>query len=161
MPQLDSNTYASQLFWLVVCFFSMLFIMSRFIIPKIREIIESRQKKINDDLEQARTVKEKAEASLQKYEKALNDATAKANQSIERTQAELKSFIENRQTELSEHLNKKIKEGEAQIEQKRIKALQNIEAISGELAINVAKKVGLKDIKETDIKEAIKTLKAS
>ena len=41
MPQLDTSTFTSQLFWLVVCFFSMMFIMSKFIIPKIADIMNS------------------------------------------------------------------------------------------------------------------------
>jgi len=139
----------------------MLFIMSKFIVPRIRETIELRQKKIDDNLEQARAIKEKAEISLQKYEKALNNATEKANESLLKTKAELKTFIEKRQLELYENLARKIKEGEAKIEQERVKALQSIEEMSLDLAVNVAKKVGLKDIKEKDIKEAVKTLKAS
>ena len=161
MPQLDTSTFDSQIFWLLVCFFSMLFIMSKFIVPRIRETIELRQKKIDDNLEQARAIKEKAEISLQKYEKALNNATEKANESLLKTKAELKTFIEKRQLELYENLARKIKEGEAKIEQERVKALQSIEEMSLDLAVNVAKKVGLKDIKEKDIKEAVKTLKAS
>ena len=47
MPQLDTSTFTSQLFWLVVCFFSMMFIMSKFIIPKIADIMEQRQRKID------------------------------------------------------------------------------------------------------------------
>ena len=46
MPQLDTSSFTSQLFWLIICFFSMMFIMSKFIIPKISEIMEQRQRKI-------------------------------------------------------------------------------------------------------------------
>ena len=53
MPQLDTSTFTSQLFWLVVCFFSMMFIMSKFIIPKIADIMEQRQRKIDGYLNKA------------------------------------------------------------------------------------------------------------
>ena len=60
MPQLDTSTFTSQLFWLVVCFFSMMFIMSKFIIPKIADIMEQRQRKIDGYLNKAADLKEQA-----------------------------------------------------------------------------------------------------
>ena len=57
MPQLDTSTFTSQLFWLVVCFFSMMFIMSKFIIPKIADIMEQRQRKIDGYLNKAADLK--------------------------------------------------------------------------------------------------------
>ena len=77
MPQLDTSTFTSQLFWLVVCFFSMMFIMSKFIIPKIADIMEQRQRKIHGYLNKAADLKEQAEAALRKYQNALAAATEK------------------------------------------------------------------------------------
>ena len=51
MPQLDFSIFPSQFFWLCVCFFSMLFIMSKIIIPRIAEMIELRREKIDGNLE--------------------------------------------------------------------------------------------------------------
>ena len=53
MPQLDFSIFPSQFFWLCVCFFSMLFIMSKIIIPRIAEMIELRREKIDGNLEKA------------------------------------------------------------------------------------------------------------
>ena len=57
MPQLDTSTFTSQLFWLIVCFFSMLFIMSRFIVPRIADILEQRQRKIDGYLNKAHNIR--------------------------------------------------------------------------------------------------------
>ena len=43
MPQLDFSVFPSQLFWLAVSFFTMLFVMSKFIIPKTAEMIDLRK----------------------------------------------------------------------------------------------------------------------
>lgn len=64
MPQLDTSTFTSQLFWLIVCFFSMLFIMSRFIVPRIADILEQRQRKIDGYLNKAHNIRLEAEESL-------------------------------------------------------------------------------------------------
>ena len=72
MPQLDVSTYSSQLFWLVICFFSMYFIMAKLIIPRIADIMEQRQNKIDDYISRADEVKRQAEESLEKYRSALS-----------------------------------------------------------------------------------------
>ena len=61
MPQLDFSVFPSQLFWLCITFFAMLFIMSRFIIPKTAEMINLRKEKIDGYLEKAAELKEKVE----------------------------------------------------------------------------------------------------
>ena len=97
MPQLDISTFTSQLFWLCVSFFSMLFIMSKFIIPKIGDILAQRQRKIDDYLHKAHMTRQQAEESLNKYHQALADATRKADETLRKTQEELNSFITGKQ----------------------------------------------------------------
>jgi len=89
MPQLDTSSFTSQLFWLIICFFSMMFIMSKFIIPKISEIMEQRQRKIDSYLNKAADFKQQAEAALLKYQDALAKATAKADKSLADTKTEM------------------------------------------------------------------------
>ena len=81
MPQLEISSYPSQLFWLIVCFFSLYIIMSQIIIPRIADIIEQRRKKIDDAIEKAQSMQKKAEAALDKYQKALAAATNEAEPS--------------------------------------------------------------------------------
>ena len=99
MPQLDTSSFTSQLFWLIICFFSMMFIMSKFIIPKISEIMEQRQRKIDSYLNKAADFKQQAEAALLKYQDALAKATAKADKSLADTKTEMEQLISNRQNE--------------------------------------------------------------
>ncbi|MGN0914550.1 MAG: hypothetical protein ACI4OW_06625 [Alphaproteobacteria bacterium] len=156
MPQLDTSTFASQLFWLCICFFTMLFIMSKIIIPKIADILEQRQRKIDSYLNKAYQIKLQAEEALKKYQDALTDATQKANASLAETQNELNQLVEKKQQDLDLRLHKKIMEGEAEIEQSREDALNKVKSISEELALEIIKKIGIDGINKTDIKNAIK-----
>ena len=52
MPQLDFSVFPSQLFWLCVTFFTMLFVMSKFITQRIAEMINLRKEKIDDYLKE-------------------------------------------------------------------------------------------------------------
>ena len=85
MPQLDFSVFPSQLFWLLISFFTMLFIMSKFIIPKTAEMINLRREKIEGDLAKASEIRQKMEKSLLKYNQALQQATMKANESLQKT----------------------------------------------------------------------------
>ena len=40
MPQLDLSTYASQAFWMVLCFSLLWLLLSIFITPKIADVLE-------------------------------------------------------------------------------------------------------------------------
>ena len=159
MPQLDVSTFTSQIFWLLICFFSMMFIMSKFIIPKIADIMEQRQRKIDGYLNKASQFKQEAEATLKKYQDALAQATAKANKSLSDTKEEMNQLITQRQTELEASLQKKIKDGEKEINQEKEKALKEVKAISEKLSLEVIKKIGITTIQASDIKATIKELK--
>lgn len=160
MPQLDSSTFTSQLFWLVICFFSMLFIMSKFIVPKIADILEQRQRKIDSYLNKAHTIRLEAEESLKKYQEALAEATRNANEALEKTQAEINSYMQTRQDELAAKLQKKIAAGETEINKSKDEAMAKVKEMSEELAEAVVAKIGLSTISAKELKEAVKTVKA-
>lgn len=158
MPQLDTSTFTSQLFWLIICFFSMMFIMSKFIIPRIADIMDQRQRKIDGYLNKAADFKLQAEASLKKYQEALNQATADANSSLAQTKEELNELIKSKQCELDAKLQKKIKDGEKDINRSKEEALKQVQSIAEELAGDVIKKIGLPTLSRTEIKAVMKEI---
>lgn len=157
MPQLDFSIFPSQLFWLSISFFTMLLIMSKLIIPRIAEMIELRREKIEGNLEKAAEIKGEAEKSLEKYRKALQDATNDANQSLQKTQQELQAMIERKQDDLSSKLAAQIAEGEKKILNSKNKVLQQVDDISVEIALEIMKKLNLKDFKAQDLEKAVKS----
>ncbi len=156
MPQLDPTWYVSQLFWLCVCFFTMLFIMGKIIAPRIADILAQRQHKIDDYLVKAHQIKEQAEESLQKYHEALAKATEDANEALEQTHKELDDYMAKKQDDLAKKLNAKISEGEAQINASKELALKEVRGIAEELALDVVKKMGIKQISAQDLKNSLK-----
>ena len=65
MPQLDFATFASQIFWLVVTFGVLYLIMARSALPVIREVLQTRQTRIFEDLRKAEKLKEEAQEAKQ------------------------------------------------------------------------------------------------
>lgn len=159
MPQLDFSVFPSQLFWLLISFFSMLFIMSRFIIPKTAEMINLRKEKIDSDLQKAAEIKQQVEKALEKYHAALKEATDKAQISLQKNRDELGEMINRKQEDLAAKLEAEISGGEKKIEQAKEKALQKVEASAAELAIDVLKNLGFGGVKVKDAAAAIDSLK--
>ncbi len=159
MPQLDFSVFPSQLFWLLISFFSMLFIMSRFIIPKTAEMINLRKEKIDGDLQKAAEIKQQVEKALEKYHAALKEATDKAQISLQKNRDELGEMINRKQEDLAAKLEAEISGGEKKIEQAKEKALQKVEASAAELAIDVLKNLGFGGVKAKDAAAAIDSLK--
>ena len=159
MPQLDFSVFPSQFFWLVVNFGLMLFIMSKFIIPKTAEMINLRKEKIDGDLQKAAEIKKQVEETIEKYNKALKNANLRASISLQKTKDELNETINRRQADISAKLTAEIESGEQKIALLKIKALQKIEEESVELAVDVLKKLGFGGIKVKDARNALACLK--
>ena len=53
MPQLDTSSYFSQLFWMLVCFCCLWALLSTFVIPKIADAMEQRKRKIDEYIQKA------------------------------------------------------------------------------------------------------------
>jgi len=134
----------------------MYFIMAKLIIPRIADIMEQRQNKIDDYISRADEVKRRAEESLEKYRSALSKATAEADKTLEKTQLELSELISRKQNELDQKLKAKIAESEAEIENSKAQALQQIQSVSENLALEVIRKIGLDSISGKDVKSASK-----
>ena len=77
-PPFQSETFASQLFWLAIAFVLLYALMSKLALPRVASIIDNRQKHISDDLAEAARFKGESDAAVAAYEKALADARARA-----------------------------------------------------------------------------------
>ena len=64
MPQLDPSTFATQLFWLFLTFTALFLIAWKVALPRMTEVLNTRQERIEGDLEKAETLKAEAEEVL-------------------------------------------------------------------------------------------------
>ena len=137
----------------------MLFIMSRFIIPKTAEMINLRKEKIDSDLEKADELKKQVEESLERYNNALQDAKIKANVSLQKTKDELNDTINRRQTELTMRLKAEIEASEKKIDAAKEKAMLKVRENAAELVVDVLDKLGFSGISIKNAADAINALK--
>ena len=78
MPQLETHTFATQIFWLIVTFVPLYLLLWKVALPRIADILESRQNRIDHDLARADTLKVEAEEVMASYREEQAKARAEA-----------------------------------------------------------------------------------
>lgn len=151
MPQLDPSSYVSQIFWLLVCFCSLWGLLSVFVIPKIADIIEQRKRKIDEYVQKADALNLQAKTSLEKYHDTLAEAEKTSQQEVTKGKQELKEYLQKAESDLTKNLNKKIADNEFALATEKRETLQQIEFIAQDLAYEIVKKLGFKNISKSDI----------
>ena len=155
LPQFDPSTFATQLFWLTVSLVVFFIIMRNNALPKIEEALETRSRKIDDDLDKASGHREEAEAAMAAYEKALADAAEQAK-AIHREVAEgIAESATARRTALAAKLAEDTKAAEARIIAAKEPALANLQDVAIEVVQEVAAKLAGLKVSAADAKAAV------
>lgn len=134
MPQLDATSFASQIFWLIVAFVVLYRLLANRALPRLTEIIEARQDRIDGDLERAAKLREEAEAAADRYKQVVADAQAKAAAEVKALQDGLAADAGKRQATLDAELAEKLAEAERRIGSAKDEALAQIQGVAVEVA---------------------------
>jgi F-type H+-transporting ATPase subunit b len=133
-PPFDSQTFASQLFWLALAFIALYLLMSRIALPRIGSILDARRQRIEDDLAEAQRFKDASDAAIAAHEKALAEARGRAQALANETRAKAAAAAEARRKEVDAKLQARIAEAEKAIAATRSAAMANVRGIAGEAA---------------------------
>lgn len=121
LPQLEFETWPSQILWLAITLVALYFILNRLVLPRVAATLEERRDTIAGDLDMAAEYDRKAIDAEKSYKAALDTARAEARKIADKTQAEIK-----------ERLNAAIADADLRIEAKASESAQKIAAIRAE-----------------------------
>jgi len=142
VPQLQQHyTYASQVFWLVVCFAVLLIVMWRVALPRVAAILRDRQQRIELDLEHAERLKSEAAAVIAAYEKAMAEARERAQALQRETHDALAKQAAARLAEIAQRLKIESDAAETRIQRARNEALVSMKTVAAELAEAAVKRL--------------------
>jgi F-type H+-transporting ATPase subunit b len=133
-PPFLKETFASQLFWLALCFVLLYALMAKVALPRVGEILQARRDRIESDLAEAQRHKEESEAALAAYEKALADARNRAQAIANETRDKLMAEAETARKLLENDLNAKLAEAERIIAATKQAAMANVQGVALEAA---------------------------
>ena len=156
MPQLEQTEFfVSQLFWLVLTFSFLLFFLWRISLPRISNVLERRENKINNDLESAKKQQKEAEEIQNQIEKQLRDANdqgqALIKESLEKMQKKSADELKNLDTDL----NKKLNDFSLIVDKNKKESLNQINTQVHEITKLVLSKLSSTDATEKEIETSI------
>ena len=134
MPQLDFATFPNQFFWILV--FTVLFylIVRYVIVPRLENIMTSRQDLINADIQQAEEFNKEAHKIEEQITLKMDEAHREALNISASTKAQLKEKVDSAMIEIEETVSKQTQDSEKRISDIEKKSKQNIKEISIELS---------------------------
>jgi len=156
MPQLNPEFFVSQLFWLVVTFSFLLVFLWRISLPRIGNILEKRERKINEDLTAAKELQSEAENIQDKIEQQLKQARSDASELIKSSSAMFQDKAQNEISKLEKDLDKKINDSSNKIENNKNESLNQIQSQINEITKLTLSKVTSFEISDDEIKNAVK-----
>ena len=161
MPQFNAKSFNSQLFWLIITFTTLYFIITYFILPRIRENIRLRKNKIANDLERAEKIKTEIENMISesnfRLEEAKNQAQKMIKESLLRSNKEYENQIDTIKKQIA---NMQIK-AEKNIAEYKIKLEKDIENSAISICTVILSKLNFKNSTTEQIKEKLSKLSVS
>ncbi len=133
-PPFQKETFASQLFWLVIAFVLLYVLMSKVALPRVGSIIDARRSRIDGDLASANQLKASADEAMTAYEKSLVEARNRAQTIGNETRDRLNAEAEKSRKALDEQLNAKLAEAEKSIAATKTAAMTNVRSIATDAA---------------------------
>ncbi|MBL6933166.1 MAG: F0F1 ATP synthase subunit B' [Rhodospirillales bacterium] len=158
LPQLDIATFPPQLIWLAITFVVLYLMMAKVALPRISQVLEERQHKIEDNLKKAENLKEEAEVAAQAYEKALAEARAEAHGIMLETHNRIADEAAKKQAELSRELEAEIQDAEARILEAKNTAMAGLSEVASEVALCAAEKVSGESLSEAEVAKVISAI---
>ena len=155
MPQLDPTWFASQIFWLAVTFSLLYLLMSGWLVPRIRDVLEGRQGHIDHDLNRAESLRIEAERIRTEYERRLAQARSEAQSTVQQQLDALRAEHQEKQHKLQTALDSKIHDAEATVTEAHRQAIQDITPAVTSLTTAIVTQVCATTAKSPDVKAAV------
>ncbi len=141
MPQLNPEFWISQIFWLILTFGTMYIVLSKFILPKISNNLESRKSQILENIEAAEKQREDSEAKLKEYDKIVLKSKSEAKNMFNQTREKALKDIVAKKEVLDQQIDDEINKAEKEIEVLRVSAPDKINKIAIETSSELLEKL--------------------
>ena len=142
----------------MLTFVALYLILSKVALPRVTEVRQSRQMRIETDLEKAEGLKTEAETALTDYEKTIAEATAKAQESVREEARKMSEDAERQRDALSAKLADQLAEAESRIADEKARAIDDIGMIAGDLTQAAANRLVGSDISQDEANAAVEAV---
>lgn len=155
LPQFDTSTYASQIFWLTVSFTLLYLLMSRMSLPRITEVMEMRQTQKDNNLNRAGQMHEEAEKIEATYQETLQKAREDAQERMTQAENKASARFSEENARFLEHTRNRLASAEQNIAKAKAEALHSLADISAEIAAEITQKIAGATVSKADAKKVV------
>ena len=141
MPQLNPELWVSQIFWLTLTFGILYVVLSKLILPKISDNLESRKSQILENIEAAEKQREDSETKLKEYEEIISKSKLEAKNIFSQTREKALKDINAKKDVLDKQINDEIRKAEQEIKSLRDGAPDKINKIAIETSSELIQKL--------------------
>ena len=158
MPQIAQlmETYASQIFWLLVFFGAVYFIVGRGMVPKVMATVAQRDDQIAADLAAAEAARDAADTEEAAWRARENANRAAAQETLAKAKAEAAKASEAKMAAAQVGIDARLAEAEAAIAATRNAALSEIEDVAIEAAQDIVGRLAGVKVTKAQAKAAVK-----
>lgn len=158
MPQIAqiAETYASQIFWMLVFFGIVFIVVGNMMVPKVMATVEQRDRQIASDLAAAQAARSAADAQEEAWRVQSAGQRAEAQALIAKAKSEAAKATETRLAAAGAKLDAQVEAADARIAEARAGALGEIEAVAVEAATDIAKRLAGLKVDARSAKSAVK-----
>jgi F-type H+-transporting ATPase subunit b len=129
-------------FWVAVAFVVFVGVLIYFGVHKlILQALDQRSARISSELDEARRLREEAQALLAEYQRKQRDAEREAAGIVASAKAEADRLASETKAKMEEFLARRTKMAETKIAQAEVQALADVRAAAAEAAVAAAEKI--------------------
>ena len=151
MPQLNPEFWISQIFWLIITFGILFIILTKVILPKISNNLETRKSQILENIETADRQKEESQKKIGEYEKIILDSKLKAKSYFNEAREKILDDINKKRAALEKDLDEEIIEVEKELSDLKNKSGEKINKIAAETSAELIKELIGEEVNSSSI----------
>ena len=151
MPQLNPEFWISQIFWLIITFGILFIVLTKVILPKISDNLETRKSQILENIETADKQKEESQKKIDEYEKIILDSKLKAKSYFNDAREKILDDINKKRASLEKDLDEEIGEVEKELSDLRNKSGEKINKIAAETSAELIKELIGEEVNSSSI----------
>ena len=141
MPQLNPEFWISQIFWLTLTFGILYIILSKLILPKISDNLESRKSQILENVEAADKQRQNSEEKLREYEEIVSKSKMEAKSIFNQAREKALKDIGAKKEVLDKQIDDEIGKVEQEIKELQSGAAVKINKIAIETSSELIQKL--------------------
>ena len=151
MPQLNTEFWVAQVFWLILIFSILYFVIWKIFLPKITYSIENRKSRIINDLDETQKLKESSEIKLKEYNEIIEKSKKEAKKIIEDSKIKLEKDIETKKQKFNDQIEKELLSAEKEVKNLKKTSISNIQNIAADVSAEVIRQIVNTEINKSNV----------